>query len=211
MQVSGHAVSLRQVTNYPWNGDIRFEISLANPQRFTLHLRVPGWCERWHLLVNGKPVDQATNAELSLEMGYIHLTREWNPGDVIEYSMEMPIQVLWAHPAVRALQGRVALERGPLVYCLEGVDHAGIPLDRIAIDPNNVASEFQVVQDKDLLGGVSLLRGKGTMTDESGWENFLYRNRQPASKSIELTAIPYYAWDNRASGEMRVWLRAKGG
>jgi uncharacterized protein len=211
MQVNGQEVSLRQVTKYPWNGDIRFEVSLATPQHFTLHLRVPAWCERWSLLVNGESVERAMNGELSLGMGYIHLRREWNPGDVIEYSMEMPIQAMWAHPAVRDLQGRVALERGPIVYCLEGVDHTGIPLNRIAIDPNNLSNEFQIEHEEDLLGGISLLRGKGTIVDEHGWENVLYRSQQPLSKRIELTAIPYYAWDNRASGEMRIWLRAKGG
>ena len=211
MQVHGQEVRLRQRTDYPWNGDVRFEVSLATPQRFTLHLRLPAWCEGWNLLVNGEPVARAINTELSLGAGYLHLSREWNPGDVIEYSMEMRIRAMWAHPAVRDLQGRVALERGPIVYCLEGVDHAEIALDRIAIDPNNISNEFQVEHDEALLGGIRLLRGKGTIVDEQGWENVLYRTQQPVSKPIELTAIPYYTWDNRASGEMRVWLRAQGG
>ena len=129
---------------------------------------------------------------------------------MIEYNMDMPIRTTWAHPAVRALQGRVALQRGPLVYCLEGVDHGEINLDRMAIDPQGVANEFQVEHKEDLLGGVSVLRGKGIAADESGWENSLYRSGPPSSKSIDLTAIPYYAWDNRAPGEMRIWLHAKG-
>ena len=211
MQVSGREVSFRQVTNYPWEGDVKFEVGVLSPQRFTLHLRVPVWCERWRVAVNGEPVEQAASGELSMGNGYIHLTREWNPDDVVEYRMEMQIQVIWAHPAVRDLQGRVALERGPIVYCLEGVDHAGILLDRIAIDPHNVSNEFQVEQNENLLGGISLLRGKGTIVDESGWENVLYRNQGPQFKSIDITAIPYYAWENRQPGEMRVWLRAKGG
>jgi uncharacterized protein len=209
MQVSGRAVRLRQATNYPWNGDIRFEIDVDRSQQFTLHLRVPGWCERWRVAVNGEQL--AVNNEQLTTNGYIHLTREWNPGDVVEYQMDMPIQVIWAHPAVRDLQGRAALGRGPMIYCLEGVDHAGIPLDRITIDPLEVSNEFQVVRDEALLGGLSLLRGKGTMIDESGWENVLYRNQGPSSKRIDITAIPYYAWENRAAGEMRVWLRARGG
>jgi DUF1680 family protein len=211
IQVNGREVSLRQVTKYPWDGDILFEMGVPSPQRFTLHLRVPAWCERWRVTVNGEPMEQTANGELSTGNGYIHLTREWNPGDLVEYKMEMPIQVIWAHPAVRDLQGRVALARGPIVYCLEGVDHAGIRLDRIAIDPHHVTNEFQVEHDENLLGGISLLRGKGTIVDESGWENLLYRNHGPSSKSIDITGIPYYAWENRAAGEMRVWLRAKGG
>jgi uncharacterized protein len=125
--------------------------------------------------------------------------------------MEMPIQVVWAHPAVRDLQGRVALERGPIVYCLEGVDPPGILLDRTAIDPHHVPNEFQVVQDENLLGGIRLLRGKGSIANEGEWADVLYRSQRPSSKSIDITAIPYYAWENRAAGEMRIWLRARGG
>ena len=157
MQVNdGLEVSIRQVTNYPWEGNVRLEISPASPGRFTLHLRVPEWCERRQVVVNGETV-----GELSTTNGYIHLTREWQPGDVVEYNMDMPIQTVWAHPAVRALQGRMALQRGPIIYCLEGVDHGDIILDRISIDPQQVASEFQVEHREDLLGGVTIVRGKG--------------------------------------------------
>jgi DUF1680 family protein len=208
MQVNGREVSLRQVTKYPWDGDVKLELGLASSQRFSLHLRLPGWCQRWQIRVNSQPL--SAQDELSTRNGYIHLTRQWYPGDVIEYSMEMSIRATWAHPAVRDLQGRVALERGPLVYCLEGVDHPGVILDRIAIDPHNVSDEFQVERHDKLLGGVSILRGKGTVLDESGWENALYRNKPPSSKMIDIMAIPYYAWDNRASGQMRIWLQAKG-
>jgi hypothetical protein len=210
MHVNGHEVSFRQVTKYPWSGGIRFEVTIGSAQRFTLHLRLPAWCEQWRLSVNGQPVEQAVHGAISLENGYIHLTREWNPGDVVAFRMEMPIRVTWAHPAVRDLQGRVALERGPIVYCLEGIDHAGIPLDRITIDPRNVSNDFQVEQDDQLLSGVSVLRGKGTIVEESGWENVLYRNQPPSSKNIDIKAIPYFAWDNRAPGQMRIWLRAGG-
>jgi DUF1680 family protein len=207
-QVAGRDLSLRQVTNYPWDGDVTLEVGVPSPQRFTLHLRLPGWCEKWHLAVNG---EQVLGDDLATSKGYIHLSREWNPGDVVTYKMEMPIRAIWAHPAVRDLQGRVALERGPLVYCLEGVDHPGLPLDQIAIDPHQVSSEFQVAQDDQLLGGVNVLRGQGTVMDQSGWEDALYSNKQPSSKKIDITAIPYYAWDNRAPGQMRVWLQARGG
>jgi DUF1680 family protein len=208
MQVNGREVSLRQVTNYPWAGDVRLEVGVASPQQFTIHLRVPAWCEQWHIAMNGEQLSM--NNELLTGNGYMALTREWHSGDLIEYKMDMPVRAIWAHPAVRDLQGRVALERGPLVYCLEGIDHNGIILDRITIDPRNVSNEFQVEHDDNLLNGVSVLRGKGTVVDESGWENLLYRSKQPMSKHIDITAIPYYAWDNRAPGQMRVWIRAKG-
>ena len=205
LQVNGRDVSLRQVTRYPWDGDVRFEIGVANPQTFTLRLRVPGWCEQWDLRINDAPV---TNPKPQAN-GYLPIQREWHPGDVVRYRMEMPIQTVWAHPAVRYLQGRMAMQRGPIVYCLEGVDHGGIILDRIAIDPGQVLSnEFGIEHQDNLLGGISLLRGKASVVDESGWEGTLYRHREPSSKYMDISAIPYYAWDNRAPGEMRVWVRA---
>ncbi len=205
LQVNGRDVSLRQVTQYPWDGDVKFEMGVAHPQTFTLHLRMPGWCERWHLRINDAPV---TYLEPQAN-GYLAIEREWQPGDVVEYEMEMPIRTVWAHPAVHYLQGRMAIQRGPIVYCLEGVDHGAITLDRIAIDPKHILSnEFGVEYQDHLLGGVSLLRGEGSVVDESGWEGMLYRYREPSSKSMDIAAIPYYAWDNRTPGEMRVWVRA---
>jgi len=201
---AGRDMSFRQVTKYPWNGDVRLEIGVASPQTFALHLRVPGWCERWTLRINGTPVtDLKPQAN-----GYLAIECEWRTGDVVEYGMDMPIQTVWAHPAVRYLQGRLALQRGPLVYCLEGVDHGGIVLDRIAMDPEQVLNDFGVERQDHLLGGLSVLRGQASVVDESGWEGTLYRHSKPSSKPMDITAIPYYAWENRAPGEMRVWVRA---
>jgi DUF1680 family protein len=204
LKVNGREVVLRQITKYPWEGEVKFEVGVAAPQTFTLHLRVPGWCECWSLYINGTPLTGLAPAA----NGYLAVEREWRPGDSVEYRMEMPVQTVWAHPAVRYLQGRIALQRGPLVYCLEGVDHGGIGLDRIAIDPALVgSSQFSVEYQDHLLGGVSLLHGKGRVVDEEGWEGVLYRHGKPTIKPLEITAIPYYAWDNRAPGEMRVWIR----
>jgi len=205
LKVDGREVVLRQITEYPWEGEVKFEVGVAAPQTFTLHLRVPGWCERWSLHINGTPLTGLAPAA----NGYLAVEREWRPGDSVEYRMEMPIQPVWAHPAVRYLQGRMALQRGPLVYCLEGVDHGGISLDRIAIDPALVGSNQFTVEHQDrLLGGASLLHGRGCVVDEEGWNSVLYRHNRPSIKPTEITAIPYYAWDNRAPGEMRIWIRS---
>lgn len=203
--LAGQAVRLRQVTKYPRNGRVNLEISLTRPQTFSLHLRLPAWCETWRLTLNGVPVAGLQPGP----NGYLALEREWQPGDALEYNMDMPLQTIWANPAVRYLQGRLALQRGPLIYCLEGVDHQQVALDRIALDPNQALSDqFTVEEREDLLGGVTLLRGPGTFIDEAGWEDRLYRPQKSVLKPIEIVAIPYYAWDNRAAGEMRVWMRA---
>jgi hypothetical protein len=178
-------------------------VNPAQPQEFSLNLRVPGWCKGWSLSINGATGDLKPQAN-----GYLSIERKWQTGDVMEFEMEMPIQAVWAHPAVRYLEGRVALQRGPLVYCLEGIDHQNIILDRIALQPKEVQSgQFQTHHRDDFLGGVTVLRGKGQRISDSGWENSLYRNEAPATETVEITAIPYYAWDNRAPGEMRLWLR----
>ena len=205
LKVGGRDVNVRQVTRYPWEGEVKFELDIAQPQAFALHLRVPDWCEQWQLRINGAPTtDLKPQAN-----GYLALEREWQPGDMVDYRMDMPIQTVWAHPAVRDLLGRLALQRGPIVYCLESVDQEEIALDRVAIDPKQVVSnKFGVEHREDLLGGVTVLRGTASMADDHGWAELLYRHKEPSSKSLSITAIPYYAWDNRAPGEMRVWMRA---
>jgi DUF1680 family protein len=203
LQVSGVGVELKQVTRYPWDGQVTVEVVPDRPRLFTLHLRVPGWCENWSLTVNGEPIPGA-QPEAN---GYLAIRRTWQPGDRVDYRMDMPIQTVWANPAVRSLERRVALQRGPLVYCLEGADHEGILLDRISIDPQRVnSSTFAADYRADLLGGVCVVHGAGRMVDDRGWDGQLYRTRRPGSKPVEIRAIPYYAWDNRAPGEMRVWI-----
>lgn len=206
LNIVGTQVNLRQVTNYPWDGRVKFELSPVIPQAFTLHLRLPGWCEQWSLRVNGRSVPGLAPGG----NGYLAITRHWQAGDTVELFMEMPVQAMRAHPSVRFLQRRIALQRGPLVYCLEGVDHGDIILDRISIDPQHLPSgEFNVEYQANLLGGVCVIHGKGEVVDEQGWGDTLYRDSPPISRYRDITAIPYYAWDNRAAGEMRIWIAEK--
>jgi uncharacterized protein len=202
MTVDDKPVEIRQQTHYPWDGTVRLELAPQVPAQFTLHLRLPGWCQSYSLAVNGNSIDAQVNAS-----GYLEISREWKAGDTIEYTMDMPIQAVWANPAVRQLEGRVAIQRGPVVYCIEGVDHNQIILDRIAVDPEAITSTFQVTYEPDFLGGSAVIRGKGRVVESAGWDNALYRTDPPQENAIDITAIPYCVWDNRAPGEMRVWLR----
>jgi DUF1680 family protein len=195
-------VQVTQTTRYPWDGAVRLRLDLAQPLTATLHLRVPGWCESYQLALNGAALDLAPG-----DNGYLALQRTWRPGDELTYVMDMPIRPVWAHGAVRQLQGRVALQRGPLVYCLEGVDHDDLILDRISIDPAEVARAFTVDDAPDLLGGVAVIRGHGQVLERPADEP-LYSSTPPRQRPIALTAIPYCLWGNRAPGEMRVWVRA---
>jgi DUF1680 family protein len=138
-----------------------------------------------------------------VENGYARIEREWRDGDVVTLDLPMPAQRVYAHPAVAADAGSVALQRGPLVYCFEQVDQPA-PLDRVALPQ---AAELTDRFEPELLGGVVMLAGAGVALDEAGWEGTLYRTAPPATQACAITAIPYYAWDHREPGRMRVWVR----
>jgi DUF1680 family protein len=202
LQVSGRWVNVRQATRYPWDGTVTLTVETDHPTTFTLHLRVPGWCERYRLVVNGEAAEPRMAAN-----GYLSVARAWKSGDRVTYAMDMPIRPVWANPAVRQLQGRVAIQRGPIVYCLEGADHGNLILDRISVDPATIASEFVVEHRPDFLGGSAIIRGTGNVIQAAGWNDDLYRTNAPAKNEIAIMAVPYCVWDNREPGEMRVWLR----
>jgi DUF1680 family protein len=206
--IGGSKVEIAQRTGYPWNGDIQLELDLAAPKTFALHLRIPGWCDTWRVRVNGEDI-VATRDRASLHQGYLAITREWKAGDRVQLSLDMPLTTVWAHPAVRQMAGRFALQRGPLVYCLEGLDHNGVGLERVSLDAGQ-APGFGIEHHPELLGGVTVLRGRGSLVDDAGWDGQLYRrNAPPVTRPIDILAVPYYAWDNRSPGEMRVWFRAE--
>src|SRR5260370_33295230 len=121
--------------------------------------------------------------------------------------MARAVERIYSHPHVRANAGCVALQRGPLLYCMEEVDNE-VALHRLAVAPSTV---FTADFDPTLLGGVVAIRGKASVLDEDGWNGDLYRNAAPRSSPRPLTAIPYYAWDNRGNGQMRVWIPEAGG
>lgn len=199
MEVAGQEVVLAQKTNYPWDGKVDIQIFSPTQTELTLRLRLPAWCCNWGLRVNGEPVfGPALN-------GYIHLRRRWKPGDIVSFTMDMPVRHVYAHPNIRETAGRAAIQRGPIIYCLEGVDQSDINLHRILIPKDG--SSWRAEYHEDSLGGIALLRGNGLITNISGWENELYRDTPPDSRPFVVTAVPYCVWDNRSPGEMAVWQR----
>jgi DUF1680 family protein len=191
---------LRQETNYPWDGTVTIQVMPEQPATFGLRLRIPGWCRSARVQVNG----EAVNLTELLEQGYVRVERLWQPGDVVTLDLAMPIERLLAHPDIQANQGCIALQRGPLIYCLEQCDHAE-PLHRFVLPPS---AELTNHFEPDLLGGVVVLRGTAEAMIETDWEGVLYRSEPPVTRPCPITAIPYFAWDNRQPGPMRVWLRA---
>jgi len=195
---NGATVTLQQQTTYPWSGKVQLRCELSAPVEFTLRLRVPGWCRRYKLRMDDYTF------ELPSEKGYVSLTREWNNGDVLELELDMPVEHLVAHPAVHDDRGLVALQRGPLVYCLEAVDH-DVNLRQITIPDD---AFFGIRYLPDLLGGVVVLEGEGCVADERDWQDILYQPLHSLpSTPVAVRAIPYCTWDNREPGEMAVWLQ----
>lgn len=197
--VQGQPVTLRQETAYPWSGSISIGMDLEVPATFALHLRVPGWCRDAELRINGKSMDLAG----TVVRGYARIGREWRGGDKVELSLNMPVERVYAHPRVADDRGRVALQRGPLVYCLEEEDNA--------VDPDTVflprSAPLEAHTDERLLDGVVTIGGAATVADVSPWDGALYRPLAAGSSRRTITAVPYYAWDNRGPGAMRVWIR----
>ncbi|PCH69093.1 MAG: six-hairpin glycosidase [Bacteroidales bacterium] len=206
IKVDGKPVLLKQTTNYPWVGDINLEVNPKKKQNFNLKIRIPGWLLgqvvpsnlyafsdnkklSYSVKVNGQSV------ESQLQNGYFTISRTWGKGDKVEVHFDMEPRTVKAHPLVEADQGRVAIERGPIVYCAEWPDNDYSVLS--AVIPQK--PEFTVENKPDLLYGINMIH-----TDAQ----LLSYNTQGKIevKDVQLNMIPYYAWAHRGSGEMTVWL-----
>lgn len=200
IDVGGGKIVIRQSTNYPWDGRVMISVEPRRPVQFALALRIPGWCRKAALKVNGK----AVRVESVTRKGYARIEREWAKGDRVALELAMPVELIEAHPAVRHDAGMVAIQRGPIVYCLEEVDNGANLADiRLARRPG-LKARF----DARLLGGVTAITGAGVRRDTANWRNQLYRPvGLSKEKTMRIKAIPYYAWNNRGVGEMIVWIR----
>jgi DUF1680 family protein len=192
-----------QKTNYPWDGVVDVTVRPAKPVDFTLQLRIPAWSSGTQVSVNDKAVSGATPGQ------YLALKRLWTAGDVISLKFDMKPQVLQANRRVVEDFGRVAVQRGPLVYCLEQVDQpAGVPLHDVSLDlRQNDGKQFREEFQEDILGGIVVLKHNGVVSSKSGATGLYqpYSATTPPARQIELTFIPYYAWANRSATPMQVW------
>jgi hypothetical protein len=200
--VAGGTVALRMASEYPWAGRVRLTIEETGAAPWTLALRVPGWCAAATVRVNGR--EAATPLAAT---GYLRLERAWAGGDVVELDTPIAPRLVEAHPWIESARGGVAIERGPLVYCLEQADH---PKARIADLEIDATAPLTAAWEPDRLEGVTVVGAAGWEIDRASWGDRLYRplgSAPPASRRpVALTAIPYYAWANREPGAMRVWI-----
>lgn len=195
-RVGGREVALRVRTDYPWDGRVEFEFARTAGPAFALRLRQPGWARSARVAVNGQPA-----AEARAEAGYLVLERAWQAGDRVTLELPLPVERVVAHPNVKADRGLFALQRGPLVYCLEQADLTE-PLDALHFSPDE---PLAVHREPALLGGVVTLEGTARLAPEPDWLHRLYQPLAPA-RSVPFRAVPYHVWDNRAPGPMKVWL-----
>ena len=203
LDLNGKKIKLKQSTNYPWDGKVKLKVEEADKGLLAgLKIRVPGWARgevlpsdlysyinnknsNISLLINGK------NKKVDIENGFIILDKSyWKSGDIIEISFEMKVRKVISNEKVIANKGKIAFERGPLVYCAEEVDNPNGVLD-LKLDAN---SQFKYFFDNKLLGGMGKIIGKATDGN---------------NKLVDFIAIPYYAWAHRDDGEMSVWLNSK--
>ena len=194
---------LSQTTQYPWDGKITISVKPEKSEKFAINLRIPGWAgdqpvptdlykftekalAAYEIHVNGKAV------KLSQNKGYISINRNWKDGDVIELNLPMPVRHIQAHENVKDDQGKLAIERGPIVYCIEGVDQEDKHVFNKYIPEN---TKMDNLFQKDMLNGVMILKGNAKEVLLNGEE-----------KDVPFTAIPYSTWNNRGADEMAVWI-----
>lgn len=205
LKVDKKKILLEQETSYPWNGDIRLKITQGN-QDFTMKLRIPGWVrgnvlpgDLYSYTDNQKPAYQVSvngqTVESDVNDGYLSIARKWKKGDVVEVHFDMIPRIVKANPKVEADHGRVAVERGPIVYCAEWPDNR-FNVHSILL---NQHPQFKVTDKPELLYGIRQITtdAQALSYDKAG---------KLVTKDVELTLIPYYAWAHRGEGDMEVWL-----
>lgn len=168
-------ILLTQETDYPWDGSVKLTISTSLPLEKEIRLRIPNWCKTYDLSINGKRIN------VSEEKGYA-VIKDWKSQDVIALDMDMPVEIVAADPHVKENFGKRAIQRGPLVYCMEEIDNPEY-FDQIQLSPSTT---FQTAFASDILNGIKTIKTNG--------------------RAQSATFIPYYAWDNRKAGKMRVWI-----
>jgi hypothetical protein len=196
LKVGERPVKITETSNYPWSGAIRLAIDPESAGAFALMLRIPGWARSATAKVNGEAIDTTATKN-----GYLAVSRTWTAGDVVDLDLPMPIERIYANPLVKADIGRAALKRGPLVYCAEQVDNGNLPVERLRLPPD---AKLSVKERADLFDGIVTISVEGGLAED--WGDDLYRAQPQVAAPAEWIAVPYYLWNNRAAGPMRVWI-----
>jgi DUF1680 family protein len=201
--LDGEQLQVTQQTSYPWEGGVRLTVDACPKSEFSIRLRIPGWATNATIRINGADLDSEATPGT-----FADIRRQWNPGDVLSLELAMLVQLMEAHPLVEETRNQIAIQRGPIVYCLESPDLPdGAPVADVMI-PNR--ARFTTRYDADLLDGVTVIEAGVAARAAGDWNGKLYRPLQDSrERQIKARFIPYYAWSNRGPSEMSVWLPAK--
>ncbi len=199
-EVNGEAIQVAQETDYPWNGRVRLKIVSAGAQPVALKLRIPGWAAGARVRLNLGPAEDGGQPG-----NYFEIRRVWQPGDMVDLDIPMPVRLMAANPNVEEDINQLAVQRGPVVYCLESPDlPPGVKVADLLISGT---SAWIGRYDQHLLDGVVVLQGSLLARQSQAWNGRLYQEYQPSElKPIKVKLIPYSVWQNRGPSEMSVWL-----
>ncbi len=196
-------IILQQNSDYPWDGNITFAVTkLKGKKDFTLKLRIPEWCEDSEISV----ADTNGNTEVispNVEAGYVSISRQWKKGDVVFLQLPMRTKLMEANPLVEECRGQVAVQRGPIIYCLESNDLNGIDIDNIAIPVDALFTPVEMTIEGSR---IKALETDAINRGEQSWSNVLYREVSKDKDKVKIRLIPYFAWGNRGKSEMTVWI-----
>jgi DUF1680 family protein len=201
---TGEEVKVQQQTEYPWNGQVRITIQACGTNSFSIKLRIPGWAERAAVRINDGPADDSPRPQ-----SYFEIHRRWHAGDVVSLDLPMPARLMEANPLVEEDMNQIAVQRGPVVYCLESPD---LPIG-IRIQNVFIPSDLQLTARYDRwdLDGVVVLEGKALAQPEHDWSGQLYHDFKLGElRTFNVRFIPYCVWQNRGPSEMSVWLPLAG-
>jgi DUF1680 family protein len=192
-------IKIEQTTDYPWNGKVLFTLKEVPSKKTILFFRIPGWCKKYQIKVNGKmPYNY-----IDRKNGYVGLKENWDAGDKIELVMDMPATLIESNPLVEETKNQVAVKRGPIVYCLESSDLPDQGVFDVAI-PATIKLQPSPMKIEN--GNVMALTGEARLLQNNDWKNTLYKEVNTTIKPVKIKLIPYYAWANRGKTDMTVWL-----
>ena len=192
-------ISLELHSTFLENGKSLLTVEVPEPLLFTLSIRIPGYVKNWKIKIDGTDIEPSDVTDR-----YASVSRKWCGTSIVEIDFDIRAEIIAAHPQVRADAGKVAVMKGPLVYCMEEIDN-GPNLSAMIVDPLSAPVE---VFKPDLFGGTTVLKLKGRRICQNGWNDELYKPANIETEPAELTAVPYCYWANRGKGEMIVWIRA---
>lgn len=201
IRFKNETITILQNTEYPWSGEVVITLNLKRDLDFDLNLRIPNWSEKTEVRINGLNVNE------DLRPGtYLNLHKTWKDGDEIRILFGIQVRKIFCNPHVYENLGRVALIRGPIVYCLEGVDNKDFDVWHLSIPVDTTLEEEWVPL---LLDGIIVIKGEGYVLDSDWPQDYLYRPLSSSLKTrkVKFTAIPYYVWANREPSPMSVWIR----